>query len=63
MTLEQIAELVRLTREEQGLPPKVADPTALANVATLLQLPNELDPTRVKPVLAADGRRGDDDAV
>lgn len=31
-----IADILERTRADQGLPPKVEDPCALANVATLL---------------------------
>jgi hypothetical protein len=35
---DELKELVARTRREQGLPPKVEDPAALARVADLLRL-------------------------
>ncbi len=38
--LAEIEALVSRTRREQGLPPKVTDPSTLARVADMLRLPD-----------------------
>lgn len=63
MTATQIAELVRASRAEQGLPPKVEALGTLEDVVTLLDLPNELDAGRVEDCATPDLRARDHRAV
>ena len=63
VTAEQIAEVVSLSRAKQGLPRKVEEPSTLENVATLLDLPDEVDAGRVEDSASPHLRARDHGAV
>ena len=57
---EEIREIVRSSREAQGLPARVSDPSALRLVGQMLDAPDRREVANLKAVAAATRLRDDD---